>query len=75
MPFIILLAWPFLAAVIPASWLPTQTSKSRLSSNQSDTIVTNTVLYLFVHRAIPLRWICVYTDADSNVMHASWKDM
>ena len=38
--------------------------------------LTNSSLHLFVHRAIPLRWICVYTDRESqSVLYASWKDM
>ena len=44
-------------------------------TTKDDKIVTNTVLNLFVHNAIPFRWICVYTDRDSNVVYASWKDM
>jgi hypothetical protein len=39
-------------------------------------IVTNLTLHMFVHKAIPLRWICIYTDRDSQkVIYASWKDM
>lgn len=39
-------------------------------------IVTNSTLHMFVHEAIPLRWICVYTDRDSQtVVYASWRDM
>jgi hypothetical protein len=39
-------------------------------------VVTNSVLHLFVHRAFIFYRICVYTDRDSqNVIYASWKDM
>jgi hypothetical protein len=39
-------------------------------------ILTNSVLYMFMHRAIPFRWVCVYTDTqESEVVYASWKDM
>ena len=41
-----------------------------------DRIVTNSTLHMFVHDAIPLRWICIYTDRNSQtVTYASWKDM
>jgi hypothetical protein len=39
-------------------------------------IVTNSTLHLFVYKAIPWRWICIYTDRDSQkVIYASWRDM
>ena len=39
-------------------------------------IVTNSTLHLFVYEAIPLRWICIYTDRGSQtVVYASWRDM
>lgn len=40
------------------------------------TILTNSVLHMFLHHAFPFRWICVYTDTQkSQVVYASWKDM
>ena len=44
-------------------------------TTKEDKIVTNSVLNMFIHNAIPFRWICVYTDHQSNVVYASWKDM
>ena len=39
-------------------------------------ILTNSVLHMFVHHAIPFRWVCVYTDTQElEVVYASWKDM
>lgn len=39
-------------------------------------IVTNSTLHLFVHGTVPMRWICIYTDRDSQtVLYASWRDM
>ena len=39
-------------------------------------VVTNSTLHMFVHHAVPFRWICVYTDRDSQtIIYASWKDM
>ena len=49
--------------------------ESYVTTGQSHTL-TNATLHLFVHNAIPMRWICVYTDHESHsVLYASWKDM
>jgi hypothetical protein len=45
-------------------------------TTKEDLIVTNSTLHMFVHDAVPFRWICIYTDRNSQtVTHASWKDM
>lgn len=45
-------------------------------TTKEDCIVTNSTLHMFVHDAIPFRWICIYTDRDAQtIIYASWRDM
>jgi hypothetical protein len=45
-------------------------------TTKENRIVTNSTLHMFFHDAIPFRWICIYTDRNSQtVTYASWKDM
>jgi hypothetical protein len=46
-----------------------------MGTTEDDHIVSSSTLYLFMHRAVPLRWICVYVEpASETVIYASWRD-
>ena len=40
-------------------------------------VTTNSLLFkFFTHRSIPIRWILIYTDRNTNaVVYADWQDM
>lgn len=39
-------------------------------------LLTNSVLHMFIHRGPPYRWVLIYTDRESQrIVHANWKDM
>jgi len=39
-------------------------------------ITTNCLLFRFMHRGIPHRWVLIYTDRNTNaVVYADWQDM
>jgi hypothetical protein len=39
-------------------------------------VTTNCLLYKFMHRGIPYRWVLIYADRNSNVVvFADWQDM
>jgi len=45
-------------------------------TTKDQSILTNSTLHMFVHDAIPMRWVCIYTDRDAQtVVYASWRDM
>lgn len=54
----------------------TNTELIELWGTQKDkTVTTNSTLHMFMHHAIPLRWILVYTDKESQrVIYADWRD-
>ncbi|MCU0785850.1 MAG: hypothetical protein MUF81_17765 [Verrucomicrobia bacterium] len=39
-------------------------------------ITTDCLLFKFMHRGIPYRWVLIYTDRNTNaVVYADWQDM
>lgn len=45
-------------------------------TTKDKTITTNCLLFKFVNRGIPYRWVLIYTDRNTNaVVYSDWQDM
>jgi hypothetical protein len=71
---------PFSAAVARLGQ-PTRTitdvDEMRVFNRQGEKrAIPDSILYLFVHRGPPYRWVLVYTDrASQQIQHAEWQQM
>jgi hypothetical protein len=60
----------------PAQVCRGEPSVRGMSLGKNPALYSSSDLYMFPHRAIPYRWILVYTDkGSSKVKHADWVNM
>ena len=45
-------------------------------TTKDKSITTNCLLYKFMSKSVPFRWVLIYTDRNTNaVVYSSWQDM